>query len=154
MSQVLRSMDFNAAGRDRSGQAATPALGTAGSVPADARGGRGAHAVDDDLALFVFGAVVVDLAPVVHDEAAGRHRLGAVRIEFLTRSRPPGSRNDKNEPVVRMKVRPRKSAWRKPVANGIGAGLVRVTIEHRSLEAGIRRAFTPLRVGRQFVAEH
>src|SRR5258706_2462115 len=95
----------------------------------DARTRRGADAVDDNLALLVLRAVVVDLAAVVDDDAACRHRLRALRIELLAGADPPGSGDHNDHAVVRMEVRAAERVRRKAVANRVGTGLRRITVE-------------------------
>ena len=70
------------------------------------RGRRRAHAPDLDDRLLVLGPVVVDLASVVDDVAAGRHRHRALGIERLAGAHPPGAGDHHEEAVVGMEVRP------------------------------------------------
>src|SRR5215471_7966966 len=94
---------------------------------------RGAHAPDLDDGLLALGAVVVDLAAVVDDVAPGRRRHRALRIEFLARAHPPGARQDREEAIVGMKVRPAHVA-RKPLhADDVWTGLARIAEEHGGL---------------------
>src|SRR5579862_4661794 len=53
----------------------------------------------------VLCSVVVDLFAKMRDKTPWRHGNGAVRVVFGARAHPPGPGNDRDEPVVRMKVR-------------------------------------------------
>src|SRR5262245_7569206 len=66
----------------------------------------GTHADDLQHAFLVARAVVVNLLRGVHHEAAGRHGLEAGGVVVGTRVHPPGSREDRDVAVVRMRVGP------------------------------------------------
>src|SRR5881409_2904248 len=77
-------------------------------TPSALLGGRGRgrpHAPDLDDGLLGLGAVVVDLAAVVDDVASRGRGHGALRVELLTGSHPPGAGEDREEAVVGMEVR-------------------------------------------------
>src|SRR5439155_16894050 len=79
------------------------------------------------------GAVVVDLAAVVDDIASRGRGHGALRVELLAGSHPPGAGEDREEAVVGMEVRA-AHVPREPLdAHDVRARLAGIAEQHSRL---------------------
>src|SRR5712691_747517 len=92
------------------------------------RGGR-AHAPDLDDGLLVLGAVVVHLARVVDDVAPRGRGHGRVGVELLAGSHPPGTRQDHEETIVGVEVRPAHVPGQPLDPRDVQARLARVPVK-------------------------
>src|SRR5471030_2799095 len=67
--------------------------------------GGWSFADNDQHRLFVLGAVIMDLIGGMRDEARGLKRDGRVLVPLIAGTDPPRSRYDRDEAIVRMKMR-------------------------------------------------
>src|SRR5215467_5636799 len=75
----------------------------------------------------------MNFASVMNDITARRHRYCTVRIEFLPCSDPPRTRQNHEETVVGMEMRPAHVAWQPSQAHNVWPRLIRIAKQHSGL---------------------